>query len=559
MVAAAATSAGLSACTGDDITKGGLSSEASGVKFDGARATVSAGSVKGSEVADGVFSWYGIPYGEAPIGDLRWSAPKTRAAWTDELDCSKMGERSLQYSGGKVIGSEDCLNLTVTARDGESGKPVLVYIHGGNNQTGDARELIGNELVSTLDCVYVSLNYRLGLFGFNCLPALQSDDDATGNYALLDIKMALDWVAENISVFGGDPDNITIAGFSAGGRDVMAMLISPLFEGAFKRAIVFSGGMTTCDESAASVRVARALAPLALEDGIADTSEEAVAWLLANDNEVEAYVRGLEAERLALLMANASIRMSVFPHLYEDGVALPRGGFDGALYNDVPVIMLTGSSEFGLFSNGDSWWQGEEAAGLSDDELTAAKNFSCTYGNEMYRIFNAQESANTMMSGCEQPIYVCEVNYGDDASKMKDELSGYGAFHGIFIPMLSSTNSYTSMLPGVFESESYQAMGEVFRSYIANYMKTGDPNSEELEEWVAWSSDCHESLCFDADAEGAVVKSLDKTTTYGDIIERMELDTTVSDEIKSLVAKNVMNGRWFSKDLDEYYAGNWSA
>lgn len=108
----------------------------------------------------------------------------------------------------------------------------MFYLHGGNNQTGTSAEFNPQLVATELNAVIVTVNYRLGALGFNPLQALNTGDkiEDSGNYALLDIKLSLDWVKENIAAFGGNPNNITVSGFSAGGRDVMAMLISPIFE-----------------------------------------------------------------------------------------------------------------------------------------------------------------------------------------------------------------------------------------------------------------------------------------------------------------------------------------
>lgn len=124
-------------------------------------------------------------------------------------------EVAYQYGSG-AIGTEDCLKLDVYTTPNAHKLPVLVFIHGGNNQTGNTKEILGSELVVRDNCVFVTLDYRLGLFGFNCLPALCRGSDDTGNFTLLDIAKALDWVKDNIAQFGGDADNITISGFSAG-------------------------------------------------------------------------------------------------------------------------------------------------------------------------------------------------------------------------------------------------------------------------------------------------------------------------------------------------------
>ena len=319
------------------------------------------GAVEGTS-KDNCNVWYSIPYAAAPTGNLRWEEPQDPSAWTDVLDCTSLGNKAIQagtdYATGETVvsGSEDCLNLDVYAPNNAKDLPVLVYIHGGNNQTGSSSEIEGSQIVVDENCIYVSLNYRLGILGFNALPAFQTEADSTGNYAMLDIAKALDWVRANIEQFGGDPNNITVSGFSAGGRDVMAMLISPVFEGKFDKAVVYSGGMTVADEDASADRIAEAVAPLVVEDGLAANEELAKTWLLSSDPAVVTYMKSVDADRLCQLMSNAGIRMSVFPHLYTDDVVIPSEGFDTTEYNSVPILMLTGETEFSLFSAFDGYF-----------------------------------------------------------------------------------------------------------------------------------------------------------------------------------------------------------
>ena len=346
------------------------------------------GAVRGA-AEDNCNVWYSIPYAAAPIGDLRWAAPADPTAWTDVLDCTSIGNKAIQagtdYATGETVvsGSEDCLNLDVYAPDNAKELPVLVYIHGGNNQTGSSTEIEGSQIVVDENCVYVSLNYRLGILGFNALPAFQNEANPTGNYAMLDIAKALDWVRGNISQFGGDPNNVTVSGFSAGGRDVMAMLISPIFEGKFDKAVVYSGGMTVADEDASAERIAETVAPLVVEDGLAANEELAKEWLLSCDPAVVTYMKSVSADRLCQLMSNAGIRMSVFPHLYADDVVIPSEGFDTKNYNSVPVLMLTGETEFSLFSAYDGYFYSPEVMSLDSKTQDLAKSFAIEYGSEM--------------------------------------------------------------------------------------------------------------------------------------------------------------------------------
>lgn len=547
---------GIAGCS--SLRGGPGPSKGSGKALESTEVETSLGKVAGKELEGDVITWYGIPYGKPPVDGLRWKAPERADAWVETRDCTEAPDRTLQFSGDKVIGTEDCLNLTITSKVGHAGKPVLVYVHGGNNQTGTSAEIVGDDMVDKADCVYVSLNYRLGLLGFNCLPSLVSKEGASGNFGMLDIALALDWVRENVGAFGGDPSNITVSGFSAGGRDVMAMLISPAFRGKFQKAIVYSGGMTTSDTATAQIRIAKAIAPLAIEDGRAADEDSARKWLLSEGDEVRAYLMEIDSERLVPLMANANIRMSVFPHLFEDDVVIPKGGFRGASYNGVPTIMLTGASEFSMFSLGDPWWQSDEATALSVDELAAASAFSVKYGSDMYRIFNAQESADAMADSFGEKVYVCQVDYGGDNSAMAADLQPYGSFHGIFVPMIATDNQYAALMPNVFDKTGYGAMAEAYNGYLKHFLATGDPNGDGLEAWEAWDRSSRQSLILDADEIEARISCEDVSRTYGDIIADMKADVTIPQDVKDAVAKNVMNGRWFSTALDEYYGGGWA-
>ena len=253
------------------------------------------------------------------------------------------------------------------------------------------------------------------------------------------------------------------------------------------------------------------------------------------------------------LMGNAGIRMSVFPHLYEDGVVIPMEGFDTTSYNDVPLMMLTGSTEFSMFCLGDAYFESEEMQGYTAEEIAAAKAFASKYGSDMYRIFNAQCSAEKMAANYTSNIYLCEVDYGGETSQMKADLGDYGAFHGIFVPMLSTQNNYTATFEGAFEKAGYVAMAKQYNNYLANFLATGDPNGEGLAQWTNWTPESKNSMVFDGTETDAIVELKDVSTTYEQIIAQMEADTSISPELKEKVIKNVMNGRWFSDTLDQHF------
>ena len=195
----------------------------------------------------------GIPYAAPPLGDLRWKPPQPASAWNGVREAKRFGPRCMQLplfgdmrfrSAGM---SEDCLYLNVWKPAGATTKlPVLVYFFGGGFVAGDGSEprYDGASLASR-GIVTVTVNYRLGVFGFFATPALaaESPQHAAGNYGLLDQVSALRWVRDNIAAFGGDPAQVTIAGESAGSIAVSALMTSPLSRGLFARAIGESGAL----------------------------------------------------------------------------------------------------------------------------------------------------------------------------------------------------------------------------------------------------------------------------------------------------------------------------
>lgn len=522
--------------------------------------TIASGQVKGKQDQEnGVLEWLGVPYAAAPAGDLRWKEPQTVKAWKKTFDATKAGEKFVQFSNGEVVGSEGDLNLDLVRPDTtEAGLPVIVFLHGGNNQTGHAQEIKGNTFVKDVNAVYVSVNYRLGALGFNPLEALKTGTDLekSGNFTLLDIAAALDWVQENIEVFGGDKNNVTLAGFSAGGRDVMATLISPLFKGKYHKAISFSGGMTLADEAESQEIFATALAPLVVEDGVKADEAAAKEWLLTSDKDVEDYLYSISADRLAPLMGNAAIRMLVFPHLYKDGVVIPKEGFKTKKYNDVPLLLVTGTSEFSLFTAFDKRFSTSVSDGslFKDENLFKEFTYAETYGGELYRLSNTVESARLMDGKYSSSIYISQISFGDDGTSAPTVAGLLGAFHGIFEPLLQTPSNYATFIGDDFESAGAKELSKDFKAYLKNFVTTGDPNGDDLPKWEAWTASNQEVLSMDADLEKVKIEMSSDKETAEDILAKMEADATLSTAIKDELNKTVLNGRWFSSVIDAKYA-----
>jgi carboxylesterase type B len=213
-------------------------------------ATIRQGQLKGVTGTDlngeRYYKFLGIPYAKPPVGPLRFKAPQPAESWICIQDATKEGNPCLAPDPltMKFLGSEDCLYLNVFTRelprDGLSSKPVMVFIHGGGFTVGSGSEqMLGSKNLMAEDVVLVTINYRLGIFGF-----LSSDDlslDTPGNAGLKDQTFALKWVQDNISSFNGDPKNVTIFGISAGGASVHFQVLTPTAKGLFHKAIAQSG------------------------------------------------------------------------------------------------------------------------------------------------------------------------------------------------------------------------------------------------------------------------------------------------------------------------------
>ena len=253
---------------------------------------VTGGAIRGAVSAgnDAIVAFKGIPYAAPPVGDLRWSPPEPVIGWEGVRDASESRAICVQNGGRNVAQDEDCLFLNVWApRESSEPRPVLFWIHGGGYTGGSGSTAIYDGMPLAADgAVVVTINYRLNVFGFLAHPALsaESPHGASGNYGLLDMVAALEWVRDNIATFGGDPGRVTIFGESAGGGAVMSVMLVPQAEGLFHGAIAQSNWINGWDRPLAEaargweaaetqgVRVAAAL-------GIAGNTDEALAAMRA--------------------------------------------------------------------------------------------------------------------------------------------------------------------------------------------------------------------------------------------------------------------------------------
>ena len=228
--------------------------------------TIEGGQVQGVKAAcdlDGIYVFRGIPYAAPPIGDLRWKAPQPVVPWQGEKLCDRFGHpgyQAVHYEGGYTTEwgygaespySEDCLYLNVwtpAAGKVDAKLPVALWIHGGGYREGWGSEPeFDAKAWAEKGVILVSINYRLGVFGFLTHPALSAENEhgVSGNYGILDQIESLKWIKKNIAQFGGDPDNVMIFGQSAGAGSVRTICASPLAQGLFNKAVIMSGGGLT--------------------------------------------------------------------------------------------------------------------------------------------------------------------------------------------------------------------------------------------------------------------------------------------------------------------------
>ncbi|WP_131539190.1 carboxylesterase/lipase family protein [Pedobacter nototheniae] len=201
----------------------------------------------------------GIPYAEAPIDSLRFKAPKPKINWTDTLACQTFGNAAAQFDGNSktVKGSEDCLKLNVytPALNTKKKMAVLVWVHGGGMTNGSGSSQNGHAFADVDSIVTVTINYRLGIFGFLYLADKNYAYSTAGNNGLLDLMMSLTWIKNNIEAFGGDPNQVTVIGESAGAKLTSTLLLTPAAKNLYHQLILESGGV----QCVRDIKTARAI------------------------------------------------------------------------------------------------------------------------------------------------------------------------------------------------------------------------------------------------------------------------------------------------------------
>lgn len=427
------------------------------------------GRLEGSE-AEGVLSWKGIPFAAPPVGDLRWRAPQSAADWEGVRQATEYGHDCMQkpFDGDAApLGTppaEDCLYANVWRPEKADGKlPVVVWIYGGGFVNGGASPptYSGAELAKQ-GVLFFSFNYRVGRFGTFAHPALtkaDQDEGLLGNYGFLDQIAALTWVQRNIEAFGGDPDNVTIIGESAGGMSVHNLITSPLANALFDKAVVMSGGdgKMLADPDLASAEAAGLR--FAEGKGIAPDDPDALAKLrgLSADDVVD----GLNLTALFAPVDAPRTFASPFP----DGrIAVDqRKAYASAEFRQVPMIIGATSDDIGGVTGG--------------------------------MIAGARQIAGLV---ADQSVPVWEYRFDYVASSVATD--GKGAAHATDIPFFLATQAIKY---GEGTSERDNGMARIASAYIVNFARTGDPNGSGLPIWKPRSRQGEAIMTFAPDGSAA--------------------------------------------------------
>lgn len=445
---------------------------------------------RGSDRASS-WEWLGIPYAQAPVDDLRWKAPRTPATWTETRDATELASACPQFNFfGEYIGEEDCLYLNVwRPQSQERDLPVFLWVHGGSNKWGAADWPVfdGARLAEQANIVVVVIQYRLGPLGWLYYPPLQDGDssDNSGNFGTLDIIASLQWVQGNIVAFGGNPQDVTAAGQSAGGADVLSLLLSQAASGLFHKAIVQSAGGSVTGTDAAAIAATALLDELMALEGA--TPEP------LSDAELAQYMRSKSAEEL--VRNNPGL-----PSIFGDGHVLPREGYDlfdsGAFPNKVPLLIGTDKDEFKLYTNPVGIYSLPADA---SPELQAAVG---RYASDLWRVTGADNIATRLRLLDDYPgIYVYRFNWGspdvDGNSPLPSPFGATGgAFHGSELPFVFGnwdrfqidSELYNSLLYTPDNAASRETMARIMVDYWGSFVRQGDPNGDNQPPWAPWSN-----------------------------------------------------------------------
>lgn len=499
---------------------------------------ITSGLIKGVTEGD-VSVFKGIPFAAPPVGEFRWRPPQLVTAWEGVRDASEFGPNCAQGGRGAAPGtiaegtSEDCLYLNLWTPAGAKAKaklPVMVWIHGGGftGGSGSGQQSFGHQFTKQ-GVILVTINYRLGRLGHFAFPALSAEytEESKGSYAFMDQIAALKWVNANIDAFGGDANNVTIFGFSAGGVSVHSLMTIPAAKGLFQKAIGESSGGRDGVLTGRPINKENA-------DALYPVSAETIGINFARKNGIE----GIDAAALAKLRA-LSIEEIVDGGQETDGEGGPRiySGpiLDGKLVVEtaesaykagrqakIPLIIGNCSAEIGGgFVNASN--SKEELFTLFGELESEAKAAYDPDGNkefaEVQTKFNTdwvwgepgRFTARVFVEN-EEPVYVYHFGYVPAAMK---QWARYGAGHGTEVGFVFNNLMNRDGSP---VEQKDKEIAKLMNAYWANFAKTGNPNGKDLPKWPLYNTQNEEIL--EVQPDGKVVGKSDPRKARLDVIEK---------------------------------------
>ncbi len=533
--------------------------------------TLQQGELIGTRGRDNARAWYGIPFAAAPVGELRWRAPRAAPQWQGRLEATTKSHRCPQYAmeetvtgsaepPGPFVGKEDCLYLNIWAppqhTSSDTKLPVMFWIHGGGNFWGYGGQYEMGRLATSQNVVVISVNYRLGPLGWFAHESIRSTAqnpiDHSANFATLDLIHALDWVSDNISTFGGDKNNITVFGESAGGFNTASLIASPLAKGKFHKAIVQSGNFETHTlqeaefgpESEQYRNGTASNEAIAVMSGLPTnfkqlTPKEQAEWLRKQS------IENIFASYNSLLTAEIAIGGYDAIDITADDIVIPIGGIKNVLsdpsrYNLVPTIMGTTRDELRIasFLNKD----------LTKDFLGIifwAKNLDLyqafsEYPSRLWRAYGAEMPAKAMVTGGNQQVFTYRFDWDEQGTVFFTDLSELmGAAHSLEMAfVLGGFEDKVNDLMGLSFNKKNKAareqLSQSMMSYWANFAYTSSPGKgrdNTLTEWPAWTpgENTTKAMIFDTEQDGGIRTSND-TSNISQILAQLRVDPRFKDD-----------------------------
>ncbi len=542
----------------------------------GSEISIDTGKVVGIADSYDTYAWLGIPYAQAPIGELRWKAPKAANSWATPLKAIDYGNPCIQFGGplagvegseGVVVGNEDCLTLNVwaprAAISANKKLPVMYWIHGGGNDSGTGMVYQGHHLAGEKDVVVVTINYRVGMLGWFSHDAVRSTasnlEDASGNFGTLDIIHGLKWVQNNISQFGGDPDNVTIFGESAGGRNVYSMLASPLAKGLFHKAISQSGTPDTTlltlaeefDDNKLTNPVSglknssNGLISLVLSELNPSLSQTEIRQRIASTSHADLLniMRKVEPEKLMTLASNNSTASTYIQvaRVLRDGHVLPKTSTlelfkSTENYNSVPLMLGTNRDEQKLFMARNPRYIDNFLGVLPRPKDEAYYNRVSKYVSENWKAGAVDEPAKIISSTEAPDVFAYRFDWDESPSNFLVDLPTLiGAAHGLEINFVFG--DFEGGVPiGPLQDKNNAAgrkeLSSAMMDYWAAFAHKGDPGrgySGQQANWSAWSQSGSNVMLLDTNADGGR-RMQEIRTNVADIKAQLPVDEIITGE-----------------------------